>query len=247
MIISNLTHNLSDLKACSLACRSWHVAVVPLLHHTLTLHLSGGWLGTYRSMMEPISKLQELGLIHLVKVIQIEQERGLGWRFIPQTFTDLDLRYFSALANVHTLKLQCLEIYRFIPDIEHYFGHFSQTLRSLTLWQPYCTPQQLSHFLSFFPNLDDIGIRNPLMYTSNPIGPDVELVPFSVPKLRGRLAICGSPSVEIWSHIIASCGGLRFHHMDLHMSARYVPILINACAKTLETLRFDTMDATRSK
>ena len=237
MIVAYLAHDIRSLKAFSLTCRSWYIAAVPLIHHTLALNLAGGCV-VYRSLLEPISKLHELDLIHLVRAIQVTQEPGLGWWFLPQSFTGLDLHHFSALANVHTLKIQCLEIYRFIPDIGHYFGHFPQTLRSLTLWQPYCTPQQLSHFLSLFSNLDDVGIRNAQAYASNPIGPDVELVQFSTPKLQGRLALYGSPSVEIWSHVIASCGGIRFRHMDLRMSAGCAPILFNACADTLETLRF---------
>ena len=153
IIIANLAHALDDLKACSLTCRFWYSAAVPHIHHSVTLNLPGGWHGTYRSLLQPISALRERGLIHLVKAIQVNQEPGLGWRFLPQTFTDLDRRHFSALTNVHTLKIQSLEIYRFIPGIERHFGQFSQTLRSITLWQPYGTPQQLSHFLSIFLNL----------------------------------------------------------------------------------------------
>jgi len=240
IVVAHLAHDIGALKACSLTCRSWYIAAVPLIHHALVLNLAGSWI-VYRSLLEPISKLYELDLIHLVKSIQVAQEPGLGWRLLPQSFTDRDLQHFSALANVHTLKIQCLEIYRFIPDIEHHFGHFSQTLRSLTLWQPYCTPQQLSHFLSLFSNLDDVGIRNAQTYASNPIGPDVELVRFSTPKLRGRLALYGSPSVEIWTDIVTSCGGIRFRHMDLRMSTGCAPILFNGCADTLETLRFGGM------
>ena len=240
IIIAYLAQNIGGLKACSLTCRSWYAAAIPHLHHTVVLNLAGGW-AIYPTLLEPISNLHDRGLTHLVRAIQVVQEPGLGWWFLPQTFTDLDLHHFSALANVHTLKIQCLEIYRFIPDIERYFGHLSQTLRSITLWQPYCTPQQLSHFLSLFPNLDNIGIRNAQTYASNPIGPDIDLVQFSTPKLQGRLALYGSPSVEIWSHIIASCGGIRFRHMDLRLSTACAPTLFNACANTLETLQFGGM------
>jgi len=239
-IVAHLANNISSLKACSLTCRSWHIAAAPYIHHTLALNLAGGWT-IYRSLLEPVSNLHQQGLIHLVKVVQVAQEPGLGWWLLPQSFTDLDLYHFSALANVHTLRIQCLEIYRFIPDLKHYFGHLSQTLRSITLWQPYFTPQQLSHFFSLFPNLDDVGIRNAQPYASNPIGPDVELTTFSMPKLGGRLALYGSPSVDIWTQIIASCGGMRFRHMDLRTSASCAPILFNACANTLETLRFGGM------
>ena len=35
---------------------------------------------------------------------------------MPQAFDRRSLRYFFTFANVHTLKLQGVEIYRFIPQ-----------------------------------------------------------------------------------------------------------------------------------
>ena len=78
-------------------------------------------------------------------------------------------------------------------------------------------------------------------HKSCPIGPDTELVQFSRPNLGGRLALYGSPSTEVWTHVIASFGGVRFRLMDLRMSAGCASTLINACADTLETLRFGGM------
>lgn len=195
-----------------------------------------------RSEMEPLSKLHEFGLLHLVKTVRVKQGVGNSRWFVPQPFSDLDLCHFSTLANVHILKLQNVEIHRFMPDIEHYFGRFSHTLRSITLHDPSCTPQQLSHFLSLFSNLDDVGIQNSPRHEPNPTTSDTELVPFSVPNLQGRLALDNFSWVEVWTHLIASCGGPRFRHMDLRMSGSCAPVLFNACAKTLETLRFDVKD-----
>ena len=157
IIIGYLTRDLGDLKACSLACRSWYIAAVPHLHHTLTLR--GNRPDVTRGKLKPLSKLYELGLIPLVKEIRVEQEWDMGGWFAPQAFGYHDLRHFSAFTNVHTLKLQRVEIYRFVPLINHYFGHFSSTLRSVMLFNPNCTPRQLSHFLSLFKNLDNIEIE----------------------------------------------------------------------------------------
>jgi len=245
MVIIHLTNDLCALKACSLTCRSWYTAAVPYLHHTLTLE--GDRLGTDRSRLEPLPKLHELGLLHLVKTLQVKQGLGTSRWFVPQAFSNLDLFHFSALANAHTLKLQDVEIHHFIPGIELHFGHFSQTLRSITLHDPCCTPQQLSYFLSLFPNLDDIGIQNNHRYVYNTAIPETELVPFSAPKLRGRLALDNFRWVEAWTYFIASCGGLRFRHMDLRMSASCAPVLFEACAETLETLRFGTRSGSASE
>ena len=241
MIIAYLTRDLRTLKACSLICSSWYTAAVPHLHHTLTLTGAGRTIN--RSWLGPLSRLHKLGLLPLVREIRIDQGPGPCCWFLPRVLT----RHFSALANIHTLKLENVEIYSFIPNLEHYFGHFSPTLRSIALYNPYCSPRQLSHFLSLFPNLDDIDIRgivHPLPDT--PI-PDTELGLFSAPKPRGRLVLYRYSWVETWTHLITSCGGLRFRHMDLEGSPGCACLLLEACAETLETLRLDAKDGSLSK
>ena len=54
----------------------------------------------------------------------------------------------------------------------------------------------------------------------------------AVPKLRGRLALYDFRWVETWRHLIASCDGLRFRHMDLRGDASCAPILFEACTET---------------
>lgn len=131
----------------------------------------------------------------------------MSW-FVPHEFSRHDLRYFSAFVNVRTLRLQNLEIYRFIPGVERYFGHFSPTLQSISLLEPRCTPRQLSYFLSLFSNLEDIEIER--TGAPNTTITDTKFAPFSAPKLQGRLALYDFGWVETWSHLITSCDGLRF-------------------------------------
>ena len=141
----------------------WYIAAVPHLHHTLTLGKKPRFVvyerkrPSIRGDLEPLSRLHELGLAPLVKEVRAEQWGGNRW-FVPQAFSSRDLGYFSALTNVRTLRIQRMEIHRFVLDIEHYFGQLSPRLRSIKLFYPRCTPLQLSHFLSFFPSLDDIEI-----------------------------------------------------------------------------------------
>ena len=240
MTIAHFTYNLDALKACSLTCRSWYTAAVPLLHHTLTL--TGCGPQTNHTQLEMLSELHEFGLIPLVRQIRVEQSRGWGW-FVPWALNDLHLCYFSAFTNVHTLRLQDLGIHNFIPGIERYFEHFSPTLRSIALSDPRCTPQQLSHFLSLFTNLDNIEIQNTYTYIPDKSIPDTELVPFSVPKLRGWLLLGDVSWAETWTNLITLCGSLRFRYMDLRWSGSCTPTLLEACAETLETVRFDTTDS----
>lgn len=241
MIIAHLIRNFDALKACTLTCRSWYIAASPHLHRTLVLR--DKTYGTARSELKPLSKFHELGLISLVEEIQVEQWEGTsGSWFVPQAFGPSDLRYFSAFTNVHTLRIQKLDISKFIPGIERYFEQFSSTLQSIALFHPKCTtPRQLSHFLSLFPNLDNIDIRQffaPKAHLS-----DAELVPFSAPKLRGRLTVhLSSGPTESWKHLITVCGGLRFRCLSLYHVAGCAAILLKACAETLETLRFHVPD-----
>ena len=237
-IITHFTHDLYTLKACSLTCRSWHAVAVPHLHHTITF--KGCTPSVTRDKLTPLSKLHELGLIPHIKKIRVNQPWGIGW-FVPQAFDHCDLHYFSAFTNVHTLELQKMELYRFIPDAKHYFGHFSPTLRSIVLSNLHCTPLQLSHFLSLFPNLDNIEIRRTYTHVPDTTVPDAELIPFYTPKPRGRLVLYDFNWVETWTRLAASCRALQFRHMVLSGSAICTPVLLEACAETLETLRISAV------
>jgi len=236
MIIAYFVPYFFDtLKACSLISRSWYTAAVPHLHRTFTLRESRYFAA--RNKLGPLSELHKLGLVPLTKELQVNQSGGERAWFLPQEFSRRDLRHFSAFSNVHTLILRNLDIFSFIPHLKRYFGHFSPTLRSIVLYGPQCTPQQLSHFLSLFSNLDDVELHNPLTFDPRPI----KLIPFSAPApgLRGRLVLSNFSQVETWTHLIASCGGLRFRYMDLHRAASSASVLLKVCAGTLETLRFD--------
>jgi len=233
-ITAHITRNLDTLKACSLICRTWYLAAVPHLHRTLIL--SDMKPDKSHAKLKPLPKLHELDLTTFVKEIQVWQGSNEDW-FIPQAFSPNDLSYFSAFANVESLVLRNMDISRFIPDIQRYFEHFAPMLQSITLHTPHCTPRQLSHFLSIFSNLDDVHIHFPER-PFNTSAPDTKLIPLSSPKLRGRLELSGFRWVETWTDLIASCDGLRFRHVDLHHPTGCAPILLGACAETLETLQF---------
>ena len=178
----------------------------------------------------------------LVKKIQVEQLGSLDsqW-FMPEAFNPDTLHYFSRFANVETLKIQGLNICRFMPRVEGYFGHLAPALRSITLHYPiYATQKQLAFFLSLFSNLNDVDIRQPFLSTTS--GLNWKLVPFSSPKFRGKLTLCNFRSIEGCTHLIAASDGLRFRHMDLREVAGCAPTLLGACTETLESLRFYVTD-----
>lgn len=233
MIIARLAFDFNTLKACSFVCRSWYIAAAPHLYHTLTFHFGDEILGQICDELKPQSMLYDLGLVPLVKEVRVLQS--------PGTYVPDDLLYFSAFTNVDTLRIQGLDIDRFMPGIEHHFGQLSPTLRSISLYNLSCSaPRKLSHFLSLFPNLDDIDIRWPSQCDPSTLDPRV--VPFSAPKLRGKLALYGFPLPDTWASLISICGGLRFRHMELRAVGVCARMLLEACAQTLETLRFYVPD-----
>ena len=97
-----------------------------------------------------------------------------------------------------------------------------------------------------FSNLDDIKLSR--LFTDVPNKPalDAKLVPFSAPKLRGRLALRVFEFPETWTPLMASCG-LRFRYIELCWSTSSAPAPLEACAETLETLRPHAMERSQSK
>jgi hypothetical protein len=227
MIIDHLTYDLQPLKTCSLTCHSWYIAAVPHIHHTFVLR--GGGDGN----LKPLLAYHKLGLVPLVKEIRMVQSHITNDWFLPSFFDHRDSRPFFAFGNIQSLTIQRLDIHEFTPGLNRYFGHLSPTLRSLALESPLSTPQELSHFISLFPNLDDIEIQSLLHLV---VSREEALVPFSTPKLRGNLTLTSFTAVETWEHLAASCG-LRFRSMYLNPVSKCAPVLLAACAETLETLR----------
>ena len=244
MIICCLAYDFYALKQCSLTCRPFYTAATPHLHHTLTLREDTPESG--RSWLEPLSKLHELDLVRLVRGIRVEQGSSSSSWFVPGAFSDLDSRYFSAFKRVHTLKIQSFQLYRFVPGFEHLFEHFSPTLRSITLYDLCCTPRQLSYFLCLFPNLDDVDIEKTVAPPAT-TAPVTELIPSSAPKLQGCLVLYEFSWVETWTDLITSRGELGFRHMDLFQSKKCAPVLLGACAETLESIRIHVRDDTVSE
>ena len=244
MIIGHLIRDRDALKACSLVCRSWYAAAVQRIHHTIILGEKGP--DKPGDHLKPLSRLHELGLTLLVKQITVYEWLSNLW-FTPQAFSLHDLRYFSAFANVQELRLEYMDISSFVTGAERYFGHFSPTLRSITLLAPCCTPRQLSYFLSLFPNLDNVYLFGISPRPPKSIIPDTKLVQFSAPKLRGDLQLRGSHWAETWTHLITSRGDLRFNYVSLYRVGSCASILLGACAQTLETLQFSLADDSASK
>ena len=88
-----------------------------------------------------------------------------------------------------------------------------------------------------FPNLDDVVIR---YFTPWDKDPDEILIPFSTPKLGGKLVLVDANAAGPWEHLAVTCG-LRFKFIHAGGVIDCVPVLFAACAETLETFQFDLL------
>jgi len=144
------------------------------------------------------------------------------------------------LTNDQELGTDDLDIPNLMPRIWRHFGHFLPTLRSLSLRNPKGFCRQIVFFIGLFQHLENLTLFDGVLDGVGPVD-DLELtLPFT-PPLRGRLTAVSSTRVDILKDMIDLFGGIRFRYMDIRY-ANGMQLLLNACAGTLETLRFDPTD-----
>ena len=237
MVISYLIYDTPSLKAYAATCFAWYTVAAPHLHHTLTLK---HWNTTAARMdLNPFIKLHKLGLLPLVKKLQFPSDRYISPWVVPELFDSGGLRHFSALVNVQDLMIAHLDLSKFTLGVKNYFGHFSHTLRSITLLYTGGLLWQLVDFLRLFPKLDDIKL---IRYFGT-IGMDNTHDPTQRAQirgsLRGKLTLVDVLDWKLLKEIADSFGGMRFVSMDLDGVAG-AQFLLDVCAGTLQTLRFRT-------
>jgi hypothetical protein len=243
LIISHLIYDRRTLLACSATCYSWYITTAPHLHHTLTT--DNDYIGYNPDKRyfwpRPLRRSYKLGLLPLVKRLRIRSgERGFH-QFTPEQLGRRTLSYFSALTNLQELGIDYLQVSSFLPTIQRCFGHLSPTLRFLALREPKGSCRQILYFIGSFPNLQDLKLHYTVPRDEQENTADATLVPLSVPPLRGRLTLTCFTRERLVKEMISLFGGLRFRQMDL-FGVKCVPLLLDACAETLETLRFYPTD-----
>lgn len=242
MIISFFIYDTHSLLACSATSHSWYLAAASQLHHSLTIDDDP----TYPSdrnhpWPRPLQRSYELGLLPLVKRFRIRMGIANDTGFNPEWLGELHLRYFSALTNLQELGIDYLRVSDFIPTARQCFGHLSPTLRFLALKQPIGSCQHILYFIGLFPNLQDLRLHYPFPRDEEDGSTDATLVPPSVPPLCGRLILSCFTREKLLKDMVTFFGGLRFRHMDL-FRVKCVPLLLDACRETLETLKFYPSD-----
>ena len=151
------------------------------------------------------------------------------------------MRYFSAFTHLQELGIDYLEVSRFMPNIQQFFGHLSPTLRFLALQKPNGSCRQILYFIGLFPNLQDFKLQHDFTQDEQESAADATLIPLSTPPLRGWLTLTCCKKGILVKNMITLFGGLRFRYMDL-FGVTFVRLLLGACTETLETLRFYPTD-----
>ena len=239
MIIAHLIYDTPSLLACSLTRRSWYIAAVPHLHHSLVTPVYFGHGDDKRWWPDSFKSMHELGLFPLIKKFQVPgfNENRAGPRiFSPTQFNRRILRQFLSLVNVQELGIDFLDIPSFMPNTWRYFGHFAPTVRSLALREPKGSRRQIIFFIGLFQHLEDLKLLYKWADFLKEPADDLSLVPSFVPPLRGRLTMTCFTRIGILEDMIDLFGGIRFCYMDL-FCVHGVWLLLAACAETLETLR----------
>jgi len=230
MIIAHLTNDTRSLRACTLTCYSWYIAAVPHLHYCL---LIGNPCNKNFCWPNPLQQKHILGLLPFVKIFWI---RGVDPLFSPKSFHGDILHHFSALNHVQQLFIDNLDIPSFVPQIQRYFEHFLPTVQELCLRYPSGSPREIVFFVGSFEHLEDLCIICDRFSSQGEPVDDLTLIPPFTPPLRGSLRLISFRRVGLLRDMIDLFGGLRFRSMEL-WDVDGMPLLLNACAKTLETLR----------
>ena len=241
MVVAYLTHDTPSLFTCSLTCYSWYIAVFPHLHHTLTISTNSLYKNRRRVWSNPLLRQHKLGLPPVVKVLWVCGDNSSHVGFSSRLFNRYTLHPFFAFTNINQLRIDYLDIPSFMPRIQRYFGHFSQTLQYLTLDEPKGSRRQIIYFIGLFQHLEDLRLFYGRAELREKPAEDPMLVPPFAPPLRGWLVMVNFTGVDLLKDMIDLFGGLRFRYMNL-FDADGMRLLLDACADTLESVVLDPTD-----
>ena len=231
MIIAHLAYDIPALKACSATCLTWYNFVCPYLHYTLIFrHKSTGAL---HSSLDPLLSLRGFGLLPFVRKVQFDGRSPATPWVVPAIFNPRSMRCFRLL-DLQELAISHLDFSKFPAGVGEYLGHFSSTLRSLSLMSPLGSRRQLLEFFMLFLRLDNIKICDRRTDERHE-ALDRRVAPTIKGGLRGQLELKNFNDEGLLKDMIVVFGGLRFTAMRLE-GVVGVPLLLRACMNTLEAV-----------
>jgi len=128
-----------------------------------------------------------------------------------------------------------------MPGIRWYFGHLPPTVRSLTLREPRGSRREIIYFIGLFQHLQGLRLSYDKPKLEEESADDPTLTPLFIPPLRGWLELFCFTRVDLLKDMIDLFGGIRFRYMYLY-NVDGMRLLLDACAKTLETFELNPAD-----
>jgi hypothetical protein len=238
IIIAYLSYDTCSLRACTLTCYSWYIAAVPRLHRVLIASTNSLVKNRKPVCPKPLLHKYKLGLLPLVETFWLRGNGTSHIAFSPKLF---DCYHLRQLTSVRWLQIDYLDVPSFMPRIRRYFKHFLPTVRSLALTEPKGSRRQIIYFIGLFKHLESLQLLYDRAEIQEEPGDDLTLTPLFVPPLRGSLRMARFTRTGLLKDMIDLFGGIRFHHMDLFI-VDGMRLLLDACAKTLKTLRLHPTD-----
>ena len=233
MILSYVC-DFDALLWCSLTCRGWRRLVVPRLHYSLTVLITGSEL---KEWPNPLKMLHEFCLLPYVKRLSILEGRCED--FTLELFCLCSLEYFSAFKNLRELSIDRLRVADFIPNIQQHFEHFAPTIESIALYLPLASCREILYFIGSFKNLQDFTLRDFHATKEDEVTANLALVPLSPPPPPRRWLTL--EYVELVDGMVTLYGGFRY--VALRRVGR-IQRVIDACADTLEILELKNGEET---
>jgi hypothetical protein len=240
-ILAYLKDDLSSLTSCSKSCKALFCSTRPLIYRTFCL--TRYTAGTYRSGSLNRGGFDALRLAERAQVLQYATRLDicLGNKFVPKNLQP-HLRYFHAMRGITSLTIYRLDVARFLPALDKWFGHIMPTLRSLTLIGARTSTEDIFHLVFRFPLLQDLHLEEFLQADCRPPQPYIPPELTISPPLNGTLRFWGTYSSDNFIRSLASApGGIHFRSVEVgDVGMISFQALIDACSKTIETITFTT-------
>ena len=175
-IIDKLVGDRQSLLSCSIVSTDW----VDRSRHHLFAHLKlrsihhlQSWFGTSLGRFS-----------HHVRSLVLAQDDESKW-ITPDALATI-FNDFASFHNVVSLTLANLDLTLFDEhSLNHFFGHFSEHLTSLTVKRSTVNPETLLFFVCMFPKLDNLKLNSLVM--GNTTMPSRRH--FITPRFRGKLTL----------------------------------------------------------
>lgn len=238
-LISRILKYLSDdpqsLKVMSLVSKAWTAWCQTHLFKSIRLKPS-----TLQRWLKDVSPGADSPASH-TRTLTLEEYRLIPWINPRGRCVDFPPSALSSFSNTRSLSLIRWNATLFNgASPEPYFGHFSKSLRTLSL--QFCTLDLtiLFDFLSLLPNVDDLDIVHPCL-DLNTLA-TIPNIPDATPGFRGTLSLTNIRSEHLILKALAALP-LRFSTVKITDCIFYehdlYQTLFTGCRDTLVTLRFE--------